>query len=79
MHGEALKDSERWSQITPVTVTCPTIVFDGSDPKSVAKARVVFDEMLIDAMALGGTVTGEHGIGNAQATSSRCSAKSRRS
>jgi FAD/FMN-containing dehydrogenase len=23
----------------------------------------VFDEMLIDAMALGGTVTGEHGIG----------------
>jgi glycolate oxidase len=41
----------------------PTIVFDGRDPKSVAKARVVFDEMLIDAMALGGTVTGEHGIG----------------
>jgi FAD/FMN-containing dehydrogenase len=42
----------------------PTIVFEGKDPASVAKALAAFDAIVRDAMDLGGSVTGEHGIGS---------------
>jgi glycolate oxidase len=42
----------------------PTIVFDGKDERSIAKARLAFDEIIRDAMDLGGSISGEHGIGS---------------
>jgi glycolate oxidase len=41
----------------------PTLVYDASDPADVARARRGFDAILALALALGGTVTGEHGVG----------------
>lgn len=41
----------------------PTLVYDGRDPQAVAAARAAFDAILAGAVALGGTVAGEHGIG----------------
>ncbi|MFV8749073.1 FAD-binding oxidoreductase [Nannocystaceae bacterium ST9] len=41
----------------------PTLVFDGRDPASVEAAHAAFDELLRGAVALGGTITGEHGVG----------------
>jgi glycolate oxidase len=41
----------------------PTIVFDNSDPDQRAAARAAFGRILDAGRALGGTVTGEHGIG----------------
>ena len=41
----------------------PTIVFDSADPAQRAAASVAFGEILDAGRALGGTVTGEHGIG----------------
>ena len=41
----------------------PTIVYDANDPAESAAARRAFDAMLVAGRALGGTVTGEHGIG----------------
>jgi glycolate oxidase len=41
----------------------PTIVFDAQDPTAVATARAAFDDVVAAALALGGTVTGEHGVG----------------
>jgi D-lactate dehydrogenase (cytochrome)/glycolate oxidase len=42
----------------------PTIVFDGGDADSAARARLAFDEIVRDAVELGGTITGEHGVGS---------------
>jgi glycolate oxidase len=42
----------------------PTIVFDGLDPASERRARLAFGEILAGAVALGGTITGEHGVGS---------------
>lgn len=42
----------------------PTIVFDGADPASVARARVAFEHIVDGALALGGSITGEHGVGS---------------
>jgi D-lactate dehydrogenase (cytochrome)/glycolate oxidase len=42
----------------------PTIVFDGQDASSEARARAAFGEILLAAIALGGTITGEHGVGS---------------
>jgi glycolate oxidase subunit GlcD len=42
----------------------PTIVFDGKDPASVAKAFAAFDEIVNEALRLGGSLTGEHGVGS---------------
>ena len=42
----------------------PTIVFDGQDARDEAKARSAFDAILKDAIDLGGSITGEHGIGS---------------
>lgn len=41
----------------------PTIVFDARDASSLDGARRAFDEIVRAALRLGGTITGEHGIG----------------
>lgn len=41
----------------------PTIVFDPTDPDATRHARDAFDDIVLGALALGGTVTGEHGVG----------------
>ncbi|MFC4565590.1 FAD-binding oxidoreductase [Nocardiopsis mangrovi] len=41
----------------------PTIVFDDADPAARAAARGAFDEITERALHLGGTITGEHGVG----------------
>jgi glycolate oxidase len=42
----------------------PTIVFDPTEPGSVEAARHAFDDMVRLAIHLGGTITGEHGVGS---------------
>ncbi|HZI05999.1 MAG TPA: FAD-linked oxidase C-terminal domain-containing protein, partial [Archangium sp.] len=42
----------------------PTIVFDQNDPDAVARARAAFDDILHAVLELGGTITGEHGVGS---------------
>jgi glycolate oxidase len=41
----------------------PLILFDDNDPESVARAEAFGAEILEESIRLGGTVTGEHGIG----------------
>ncbi|MBB5870654.1 glycolate oxidase [Allocatelliglobosispora scoriae] len=41
----------------------PNIVVDRGDPASVARGQTVFDEIMELGLALGGTCTGEHGVG----------------
>ncbi|GLY48460.1 FAD-linked oxidase C-terminal domain-containing protein [Lentzea sp. NBRC 102530] len=41
----------------------PTIVYDPADPDQFARAQKAFDDILAVGLSLGGTVTGEHGIG----------------
>lgn len=41
----------------------PTIVFDRHDPDSLAAAHRAFDAITVLALELGGTITGEHGVG----------------
>ena len=41
----------------------PNIVVDRADPDSVAAGQRVFDEIMERGLALGGTCTGEHGVG----------------
>ncbi len=41
----------------------PTIVYDPADPAAFETAKVAFGEILDVALALGGTITGEHGVG----------------
>lgn len=41
----------------------PNIVVDRADPTSVAAGQAVFDEIMELALSVGGTSTGEHGIG----------------
>lgn len=43
--------------------THPTVCFDASDPEESARARVSFDEIMGLGLELGGTITGEHGVG----------------
>lgn len=43
--------------------THPIIVFDAADPDSEARARRAFDGVMAAAISLGGTITGEHGVG----------------
>ena len=42
----------------------PTIVFEHRDPSSRERAYAAFDEIVRDAMRLGGSITGEHGVGS---------------
>jgi glycolate oxidase len=41
----------------------PTVVFDSSDEASTRRAMAAFDDILAAALDLGGTITGEHGVG----------------
>lgn len=41
----------------------PTIVFDAADPDSTGHAMAAFEDIVATALDLGGTVTGEHGVG----------------
>jgi glycolate oxidase len=41
----------------------PNILIDRSDPSSVQRGHLVFDAIMALALTLGGTCTGEHGIG----------------
>ncbi|MEN3121319.1 FAD-linked oxidase C-terminal domain-containing protein [Janibacter sp. LM] len=43
--------------------THPSIFFDASDPADVARADAAFDRIMEVGLALGGTITGEHGVG----------------
>ncbi|MDP4014080.1 MAG: FAD-linked oxidase C-terminal domain-containing protein [Candidatus Nanopelagicales bacterium] len=46
--------------------THPIIVYDAADPGAAVRARQAFDEVMTIAIALGGTITGEHGVGRAK-------------
>jgi glycolate oxidase len=56
-----------------VTVSCPghvgdgnmhpTVIFDRGDPAAVERAQRAFDAIMQLGLALGGTITGEHGVG----------------
>ncbi|WP_257457011.1 FAD-binding oxidoreductase [Archangium lipolyticum] len=41
----------------------PTLVFDRNDPDAVARAKAAFDDILRVVLDMGGTITGEHGVG----------------
>ncbi|WP_431679490.1 FAD-binding oxidoreductase [Kitasatospora sp. KL5] len=43
--------------------THPVVIFNASDPDETARARASFDEIMELGLGLGGTVTGEHGVG----------------
>jgi glycolate oxidase len=45
----------------------PLIVFDERDEDSRSRARAVFERLMLDAVQLGGTISGEHGIGTLKA------------
>lgn len=44
--------------------THPSIFFDASDPEDVARADAAFDRVMEVGLELGGTITGEHGVGH---------------
>ena len=46
--------------------THPIIVFDPADPDAEKRARLAFDDVMHAAIGLGGTITGEHGVGRAK-------------
>jgi glycolate oxidase len=46
--------------------THPIIVYDAADPDAEKRAREAFAEIMVRAIALGGTITGEHGVGRAK-------------
>jgi len=46
--------------------THPVIVYDGADPGAAARAREAFADIMAAAIALDGTITGEHGVGRAK-------------
>jgi glycolate oxidase len=48
--------------------THPNIVYDAGDPDSLSRARLAFDEVMAAAIGLGGTITGEHGVGRTKKT-----------
>lgn len=41
----------------------PNVIFDASDPASVARAQEAFGALMQAGLDLGGTITGEHGVG----------------
>jgi glycolate oxidase len=43
--------------------THPTVCFDADDPDESRRARESFDEIMALGLELGGTITGEHGVG----------------
>ena len=47
--------------------THPAIVYDPQDADSERRARLAFDDIMHTAIRLGGTITGEHGVGRLKA------------
>jgi glycolate oxidase len=43
--------------------THPVVCFDAHDPDEARRARESFDDIMALGLALGGTITGEHGVG----------------
>ncbi|MFC7490293.1 MULTISPECIES: FAD-binding oxidoreductase [unclassified Knoellia] len=43
--------------------THPIVMYDAADADSTTRARAAFEEILTAAIELGGTITGEHGVG----------------
>ena len=43
--------------------THPLIVFDASDPDETVRAQAAYGQIMDLAIGLGGTITGEHGVG----------------
>ncbi|NIK61817.1 FAD-binding oxidoreductase [Kribbella shirazensis] len=41
----------------------PTVVFDQADPAQAERAQLAFDRVMEIGLELGGTITGEHGVG----------------
>ncbi|MET8681012.1 FAD-linked oxidase C-terminal domain-containing protein [Streptomyces sp. NPDC004647] len=41
----------------------PTVVYDATDRDAADRARAAFDDIVAATLALGGTITGEHGVG----------------
>jgi glycolate oxidase len=41
----------------------PTVVFDRGDAAAAERAQTAFDAIMRLALELGGTITGEHGVG----------------
>ena len=56
----------------------PLVTFDAADEDAAARAMAAFDDIMVAALDLGGTVTGEHGIGTLKATPPRHPARPRR-
>lgn len=46
--------------------THPIIVFDPTDSGAAERAKAAFAEVMAEAIRLGGTITGEHGVGRAK-------------
>jgi glycolate oxidase len=46
--------------------THPIIVFDPTDSDAAARAQAAFADVMQAAIGLGGTITGEHGVGRAK-------------
>jgi len=64
--------AERYSVEIPVVAhagdgnTHPIVVFDRGDPAAQDRAYLAFNEIMQLAIELGGTITGEHGVGRAK-------------
>ena len=43
--------------------THPIVVYDAGDTDARDRAHLAFDEVMATAVGLGGTITGEHGVG----------------
>ncbi|WAX81984.1 FAD-binding oxidoreductase [Streptomyces sp. KMM 9044] len=71
--GELVDGVERISEKYRLTIgvvahagdgnTHPTVCFDAQDPDESRRARESFDEIMALGLELGGTITGEHGVG----------------
>ena len=71
--GELLDGIERIAEKYQLTIgvcahagdgnTHPTVCFDAQDPDESQRARESFDEIMALGLQLGGTITGEHGVG----------------
>jgi glycolate oxidase len=46
----------------------PLVTFDRSDAEATARAALAFDDVMEVALSLGGTITGEHGVGMLKAS-----------
>ena len=64
--------ADRYSLEIPVVAhagdgnTHPIVVYDRGDPDARIRAYRAFDEIMHLAIGLGGTITGEHGVGRAK-------------